>query len=69
MNQQEILKKQKNLLKKGKTVRVSSGCIGHSMHCAEQENFKKELEKIYSNKLVTNISMGACRYSYNFKLK
>jgi len=59
----------KPLLEAGETVKVSSGCIGHNRHCAEQESFKKALEREYGDRLLVKCREGACRYSYEFKLK
>lgn len=61
-------KEAKPLLEAGERVKVSSGCIGHSRHCAEQEDYKKILENEYGDKLKVELSQGACRYSYIFSL-
>ena len=59
----------KKLLEKGKAVSITSGCIGHGQHCAEQESYKKALQEYYGDRLEHETRQGVCRYSYIFNLK
>lgn len=55
-------------LERGERVRIGTDAIGHSLHCAIQEEYNAKLKAKYGERLTEIVHEGVCRYSYSYSL-